>query len=58
MNITEYFDDLIDKPSWVRMYFGCEERPAYWCVWSDEEQLWVETDEHFKERIKNNYKDT
>lgn len=58
MNITEYFDDLIDKSSWVRMYFGCEERPADWFVWNHEQQLWVETDEHFKERIKNNYKDT
>lgn len=56
MSITEYFyfDDLIGKPSWVRMYFACEERPPDWCVWNEEEQLWVETDEHFKERILNN----
>jgi hypothetical protein len=36
-----------------RIYYGCELKPCDWVVWNDERQLWIETDEHFRNRIRN-----
>ena len=45
-------DELSQIPQVNRMYYGCELKPVDWVVWDDEKQLWVETDEHFRQRIK------
>lgn len=46
-------DELSKIPQISRMYYGCESKPVDWVVWDDEKQLWVETDEHFRKRIKD-----
>lgn len=50
MNIL---DELSQIQQVSRMYYACELKPVDWVVWDDEKQLWVETDEHFRKRIKD-----
>lgn len=55
-------DDLIDKLKFLenmqtltREFYGIdqENKPNEYCVWSDRDGGWIETDAHLRERIKN-----
>lgn len=50
MNIL---DEVSEIPQIIRMYYACELKPVDWVVWDDQKQLWVETDEHFRKRVKD-----
>ncbi len=39
-----------------RLYFACELKPCDWVIWDHTDQLWIENDEHFIERIKEDIK--
>ena len=57
MNSLHVLDGIEQAPRFYRaIYDGAvppAEPPNAHCVWNEEWSAWVETDEHFRQRIKN-----
>lgn len=52
------FMELLDTPSISRVNYGNDDqsKPNEFCYWDDDYELWMENDEHLRERIKNSQK--